>query len=195
MDPLPPIEVTARGATTRLLVTRPFTPLHDALQALAEEFGHAIVRVVCETSLHELAEARELARVPVLERADRLPTASLPADVRTPGPRVGRPRRTRGASARREKPAQLELLLERADAYPDVAIVDPAALLNGARPAEDAAGRPIATEESPEVPPAPETAATAPAARPAMRPGEELLRGVGGGGIVLRRRRAQEAAG
>jgi hypothetical protein len=176
-------------------VTRPFTPLHDALQALAEEFGHAIVRVVRETSLHELAEAREFARVPIVGRADRPATASLPADARTPAPRVVRLRRTRPVSARREKPAQLELLLDRADAYPDVAIVDPAALLDGAPPAEDAAGRAIAPEEAPEVPPAPETAPAAPAARPAMRPGEELLRGAGGGGIVLRRRRAQEAAG
>jgi hypothetical protein len=150
---------------------------------------------VRETSLHELAEARELARVPILERADRPPPASLPADARTPASRVARPRRTRAASARREKAAQLELLLDRPDAYPDVAIVDPAALLDGARPAQDAAGRAIAPEEAPEVPPAPETAPAAPAARPAMRPGEELLRGVGGGGIVLRRRRAQEAAG
>jgi len=172
------------------------TPLHDTLQALAEDFAHAILRAVREASLSELADARLLPRV--RERRTTAPRVSAPRGVvpTTVPARDARAQRSRTASAARAKPTQLELLLDRAETYPDAAIVDPTAILGGPRAAQDAPGRSIAPKKEPN--PSPAQSAALPveppkAALPAMAPGEELLRGAGGG-VVLRRRRVQDAA-
>jgi hypothetical protein len=175
-------------------VTPRCTPLRDTLQALAEDFAHAIVRAAREASLRELVDTRELGRVP--ERPTPGPRASAaPAPIAPTPARVARLRRSRTASAVRAKPTQLELLPDRAETYPDAAIVDPTAILGGPRPAQDAPGRSIAPEKAPKPPPAREARSAEPpkAALPAMRPGEELLRAAGGG-VVLRRRRVQQDA-
>jgi hypothetical protein len=176
--------------------------LRSTIDALAQALADAVLLAVRRTPLTELAGAldsaaadRAIARTAAPEAA----RASRRADVPPPAPSARSPRARRAppAAARRDRP--LALSLDPPNAYPEVAIVDPDAVL-GRQASKNGPGAPIVAaddaESLPASPPAlaPVSEPPAPpaAARPTTRlrpgPGEELLRATGGG-VVLRRRR------
>ena len=178
------------SATTPAAVTPRRTSLRATLDLLAHDLAEAVLAAVRGASLTELAELLE-------PPADRSPRARPTATARVPAPRLhpgaSSPARSARRSARalrppRRGPMQQLELLPHVEAYADVAILDPAAVLGGpTSPQDDAPRVPIAPTTS--IAPR-EHAAALSASRtdPVARPGEELLRATGGG-VVLRRRR------
>ena len=185
----------ARPATTRPLVNPRRPPLRPTLDALSQAFVDAVLLAVRRTPLAELAGALDLARSranprPVAPEAVRAPRRSEAAPSSAPA-RFRRANRAPPAAPR----YQLELPLDPSNAYPEVAIVDPAAVLGGLQPLENAPGAPIVPADKaqslPTSPPAPAPVSPSPpaASSPPLRPGEDILRAAGGG-LVLRRRRS-----
>jgi hypothetical protein len=160
------------------------------MAALTHAFSQAVLDAVRSASMRELAELLELespsgrghvtdASSPSWEDEPTLPAPAPPS----------RSARGRTSPPPRRRMRPLESLPPPPDAYADVTIVDPEAVLaprdeslSATPAAEDGPRAPIASPNDVGADPAPERAPD-----PKVGPGEEILRS-SGGGVVLRRR-------
>ena len=167
------------SAKIRVLLAEDQTMLRGALAALLE--------LPADRGPRPRARPTVGARVPAPVPISRLDLGAS-APVRSARPRSARAPRP----PRRALPQQLELL-PHVEAYADVVIDDPAALLGGPTPPQDAPRVPVAPVH-PVAPVNDARASRAAAPDPVARPGEEILRAAGGG-VVLRRRRPPNPSG
>jgi hypothetical protein len=166
------------------------TTLRATLDLLTHDFAEAVLRAVRSATLDELAAMLGSRGAPRLARrstaAPSRPDAALAGPARPR--RAGRPR----ALSTARQAAPLAELVEHTEAYPDVVIVDPVAVL--ARRVPNPSAPPVAaTVPDDEDDQAAIVPTSRDAAAPPTRPGEDVLRATGGG-LVLRRRRSPRAS-
>jgi len=165
-------------------VTTRSLSLHATLVRLAQDLAEAVLDAVRAASMSELAvviHPRDARRTPGRLRS---PTSATARSIAAPSDtvRTTRARRARATPIRRE-PVSLAEAVDLTEAYPNVAIIDPASVLAAV---DQSTSRPeiVSTPtDDAVVAPAPEEARA-----PAARTGEDVLRSAGGEAVLRRRR-------
>jgi len=157
--------------------------LHATLVRLAQDLAEAVLDAVRAASMSELAEV-------IRPRDDRgaqgrphRPTSATARSIAARSDTAPTPRARRATPIRPGEPVSLAEAVDLTEAYPNVAIVDPASVLAAV---ERFTGRPeIVSPRTDDavVAPAPEEARA-----PAARRGEDVLRSAGGEAVLRRRR-------
>jgi len=157
--------------------------LHATLVQLAQDLAEAVLDAVRAASMSELAvviRPRDARRTQGRPR----PTSATARSIAAPSDtvRTTRARRARATPIRRG-PVSLAEAVDLTEAYPNVAIIDPASVLAAV---DQSTSRPeiVSTPtDDAVVAPAPEEARA-----PAARTGEDVLRSAGGEAVLRRRR-------